>query len=181
MLDVWLHHEDIQELAYLRFLKLNLEYQNIKMGSRTHKHLLFLSWDYVLNQHHTIEYHRCFYSCSLFNKAAIIIAILGQKTLHWQLSNVLPSGKYNCIWGNKLGLKAYVRYFYQIFIFSPNDSPSKTMKFFISKSSFPSQDTQIFVIFSLPFHTFQTQKDKWKRNLWCHELACINLQVRFSK
>ena len=33
--------------------------------------------------------------------------------------------------------------FYQIFSFSPNDS------------SFRSGDIQIFVIFSLPFHTFQ--------------------------
>ena len=40
-----------------------------------------------------------------FKKAAIIIAIRGQKTLHWELSKVLPSGNYNCIWGNKLGLK----------------------------------------------------------------------------
>ena len=29
-----------------------------------------------------------------------------------------------------------------------------------------------------PFHNSQIQKDKWKRNdLWCHELACINLQM----
>ena len=35
---------------------------------------------------------------------------------------------------------------------------------------------QIFVFFSLLFHTFQTQEGKWKwNNLWCHELACINL------
>ena len=46
------------------------------------------------------------------------------------------------------------------------------------KSSFWSRDIQIFVFFPLPFHTFQIQKDKWKwNNLWCHELACINLQV----
>ena len=29
-------------------------------------------------------------------KAAIIIATHGQKTLHWQLSNVILSGMYNC-------------------------------------------------------------------------------------
>ena len=36
-------------------------------------------------------------------------------------------------------LKAFVRYFYQIFMFSPNDSPSKTMKnafYFIKKALF---------------------------------------------
>ena len=41
-----------------------------------------------------------------------------------------------------------------------------------------SRDIHIFVIFSIPFHTFQIQNDKWKwNNLWCHELACINLQM----
>ena len=51
--------------------------------------------------------------------------------------------------------------FYQISVFSPNDSPSKTEKcfFFHLKSSFYSQDIQIFVISPLPFHTFQIQKD----------------------
>ena len=32
------------------------------------------------------------------------------------------------------------------------------------KSSFCSQDIQFLVFFSLPFHTFQIQKDKWKWN-----------------
>ena len=31
-----------------------------------------------------------------FEKAAIIIAMLRQKTLQWQLSKVTPSGMYNC-------------------------------------------------------------------------------------
>ena len=45
------------------------------------------------------------------------------------------------------------------------------------KRSFPSRDIQIFVIFSLPFYTFQIQKDKWKWNNLCYELACINLHM----
>ena len=64
-------------------------------------------------------------------------------------------------------LKLVSAIFYEIFIFSPNDSPSKTMKnvfFFNLKSFFRSQDIQVFVIFSPPFHTFQIQKDKWKYN-----------------
>ena len=63
-------------------------------------------------------------------------------------------------------LKLVPAIFYQIFIFSPNDSPLKTEKCFLFylKSSFRSRDIQIFVIFSLPFHTFQIQKDKWKWN-----------------
>ena len=38
---VVIHHKNIHELASLRFLKLNLEYQNIKMGRRTYEHILF--------------------------------------------------------------------------------------------------------------------------------------------
>ena len=37
---VWLkmkHHENIHKLRSLRFLKLNLEYQNIKLGGRTYE------------------------------------------------------------------------------------------------------------------------------------------------
>ena len=32
-------------------------------------------------------------SAVLFKKTAIVIVILGQKTLYWQLSKVIPSGK----------------------------------------------------------------------------------------
>ena len=49
-------------------------------------------------------------------------------------------------------LKLVSAIFYQIFIFSPNDSPLKTIKCFLfhQKSSFRSRDMRIFVIFSLP-------------------------------
>ena len=58
----------------------------------------------------------------------------------------------------KVKVKACVRYS----ILSPNDSPLKTLKCFLFhlKSSFRSRDIQIFVIFYLPFNTFQIQKDK---------------------
>ena len=48
--------------------------------------------------------------------------------------------------------------FYQIFIFSPNDSPLKTMK-----------SVKFFVIFSLSFYTFQIQTEKWECNNLCHK------------
>ena len=50
-------------------------------------------------------------------------------------------------------LKLVSTIFYQIFIFSPNYSSSKTMKCFLFhlKSSFRSQDIQIFVIFLFLF------------------------------
>ena len=63
-------------------------------------------------------------------------------------------------------LKLVSTIFYQFFIFSPDDSPSKTEKCFLFhlKNSFLSRDIQFFVIFSLPFHAFQIQKNKWKWN-----------------
>ena len=65
--------------------------------------------------------------------------------------------------------------------FSPNDIPSKTEKWilFHLKSSYHSRDIQIFVIFSLPFHNFQVQKDRWKWNdLWCHKLDWVRKKKR---
>ena len=51
---------------------------------------------------------------------------------------------------------------------------------FYLKSSFRSWDIQIIVIFSVPFQTFQIQKDKWERNnSSCHKLGCINLEMKF--
>ena len=76
-----IHHENIHELTSLRFLKLNLEYQNIKMGRRTYEDIFF-----QLNTTVSV----------FFKKAAIIIAILHQKTLQWQLGKVIPSGMFNC-------------------------------------------------------------------------------------
>ena len=53
-------------------------------------------------------------------------------------------------------LKLVSAIFDQISIFSPNDSPSETMKvFFISsKRLFSLSRYSIFVVFSLPSHTF---------------------------
>ena len=67
----------------------------------------------------------------------------------------------------KLYLKLVPAIFYQICIFSSNHSSLKTIKnvfLFHLKSSLRFGDFQFFIIFSLPFHTFQIQKDKWKWN-----------------
>ena len=63
-------------------------------------------------------------------------------------------------------IKAVSAISHGIFIFPQNDNPLKTEKciLFHLKSSFRSPDIQISVIFSLLFHTFQIQKDKWKWN-----------------
>ena len=78
-------------------------------------------------------------------------------------------------------LKACVCYFLSTFYFFTKWQLFKNYEkcfLFLLKCSFLSRDIQIFVIFPLPFHTFQIKKDKWKwNNLWCHELAGINLQM----
>ena len=51
---------------------------------------------HVLSQYHAIGYHSYFYSCSFCKITAMIIAILGQKTLHWQLSKVVLCDMYHC-------------------------------------------------------------------------------------
>ena len=75
--------------------------------------------------------------------------------------------------------KACVCYFLWNYYFFIKWLPFKNYKtcfLFHLRRSFRSQDIQIFVIFSLPFQTFQIEKGKRKwNNLWCHELACINL------
>ena len=87
---VVIHHKNLHELASLRFIKLNLECQNIKIGIRTYEHLFFfLSWDYVLNQHHAIGYHSCFYSFSLFLKSSYYNSYTWSK-------NITLAGKSYC-------------------------------------------------------------------------------------
>ena len=66
-----------------------------------------------------------------------------------------------------VSLKRMSGIFYQFFIFLPNDSPLKTMKyvFFISSQKFFSFSRYSnFVFFFLPFRTFKIQKDKWMWN-----------------
>ena len=80
-----------------------------------------------------------------------------------------------------LSLKLVSAIFYQVFIFFIKWQTFKNYEkcfLFPLKSSFRSRDIQIFVTFSLTFHTFQIQKDKGKwNNLWCHNLGCIDLQI----
>ena len=64
------------------------------------------------------------------------------------------------LWIILILLKLVSPIFYHFF-FSPNDSPSKTMKsdFISSKKLFPFSRYSNFCIFSLPFPTLQTQND----------------------
>ena len=71
--------------------------------------------------------------------------------------------------------------FYQIFVFPPNDSPSKTIKsvfYFIKKALFVFKYSK-FCNFFPSFPHFPDTNGQ--NNLWCNELACINLQMQFLK
>ena len=78
-------------------------------------------------------------------------------------------------------LKASVRYFLSSFYFFTKWWPLKNYEkcFFISSKKLLSfLRYSDFYDFSLHFQSFQIQKNKWKwNNLWCRELACINLQI----
>ena len=78
-------------------------------------------------------------------------------------------------------LQVCVHYFLSIFYFFTKWYPFKNYeKCFLLHLKSSLRSREIFVFFSLPFHTFQIQKDKWKwNNLWCHELACTNFQMYF--
>ena len=74
--------------------------------------------------------------------------------------------------------KACVHYFLSNFYFSPNHSPSKTMKnvLFHLKISFRSQDIQIFVFSSSHFFPVSQCLRGWsKKNLQIHDVInCLN-------
>ena len=84
-----MHHENMHKLASLRFLKLNLEYQNINMGRRTYEHLSFnLHGTGIMQSNTTVV---CMVAVS-FGGVAIMVAILhrgalrsllGERLLWW--------------------------------------------------------------------------------------------------
>ena len=81
---------------------------------------------------------------------------------YWK-SSLLDTGKLQ----HHCHLKAQVCYFLSNFYFFNKWWPFKNYKkcfLFHQKSSFCSQDIQIFLIFSIPFHTLQIQEDKWEWN-----------------
>ena len=90
---------------------------------------------------------------------------------------------YHDVWHALAEIKACVCDFLSNFyIFTKWQSFKNYEKCFLfhQKSSFRPRDIRIFVIFSLPFHSFQIQNDRWKWNyLWRHQLACINLLMQF--
>ena len=73
-------------------------------------------------------------------------------------------------------LKLVSAIFYKIFIFHQMIALQKLWKMFFisSKKLFSFSRYSNFCILSLPLQTFQIQKDKWKWNNSCYELACTN-------
>ena len=62
-------------------------------------------------------------------------------------------GNFHCLF-SLVSIKLVSTIFYQVYIFSPNDSPSKCFLFY-QKSSFSFRDIQNFAIFPIPFHFSQ--------------------------
>ena len=96
--------------------------------------------------------------------------------LHWNISSLGLKFQVSIV-----KFKARVRFVYQVFIFSPNDSPLKKLweMFFVSsKKLFSFSRYSIFCGFFPSFSHFLDPKGQMEvENLWCHELTCINLQM----
>ena len=107
-------------------------------------------------------FHLKIVTCQGLIQAAFDIGILILGTLIWEWPSLIPLFLIKCLFFHEMiALQNYESCF-----------------LFHLISSFGSRDIEIFVVFSLPLYTFQTQKDKWKwNNLRCHELACINWQI----
>ena len=90
-----MHHENMHKLASLRFLKLNLEYQNINMG-RTYEHLSFNFYGTGIMQSSTTVV--CMVAVSI-GGAAIVVAMLDRGSLHLWLGGIMPSGMSSCGFG----------------------------------------------------------------------------------
>ena len=81
------------------------------------------------------------------------------------------------IW-TPLIVKACVNYFISIFFHQIIALQKLWKLFFISSRMLFSFSRYSNVCNFFPFQTFQIQKGKWNwNNLWCHEMACINLQM----
>ena len=115
-----------------------------------------------------IRFYRCLLQENLFVTAA-------QDFLHYALNMWTREALYRLY---SLSPLFFIKFLFFHQMIALQKRFEKCFSFHL-KSFFHSWDIQIFVIFPLPFYTFEIQKNKWKwNNLWCHELACINLQVQ---
>ena len=78
-----MHHENMHKLASLRFLNLNLEWQNINMGRKTYEYLFFFFRETCSKSPSCNRIPQLFLELqSVLIAAAIIVATHGKKTLH---------------------------------------------------------------------------------------------------
>ena len=91
-----IHHESIHELAPLRFIKLNLEYQNIKMRRRTYQHIFFSFMRLYSYSASCNRIPQCFYSCTHFFKSSYQNSYTWTKKITLALSKVIPFGMCSC-------------------------------------------------------------------------------------
>ena len=117
----------------------------------------------------------CFMWCFIVRKMVMLKVILLALLFMIRIRFLVDKSITYILWsryGNTL-VKACVRYFLPNFDFCIKWKAFKNYEkcfLFHLKSYFHSRDIQIFVIFSLPFHTFQIQKGKWK---WNNVINCL--------
>ena len=90
-----MHYKNIHELASLGFLKLNLEWENIKMGRKTYEGLFFSFMTIVLNHHHAIDIRVVSIAAVIFNSCSYYNSYTWSKNITFKLSKVILSGMYN--------------------------------------------------------------------------------------
>ena len=137
---------DVQEDFLSKKDKINLFIQccNCIQPTAHFSRWISQNWNFKIKYFSVLNASSCNFFSNNFLKT-------GKMTIAWGIWRLL------CIWLLKVVSDIF------LFFFLPNDSVSKIMKnvfLFHLKSSFPPWDIDFFVIFSLPFYTFQIQKDK---------------------
>ena len=84
-----IHHENIQESASLRYLNLNLESQNIRVGRKTYEYLFFSFMGLCFKSPSCNRIPVVSIAAVFFKVAAFIIATHGQKPGKVKLSYTL--------------------------------------------------------------------------------------------
>ena len=85
-------NENIHKLASLRYLKLNLEYQNTEMEENFRRCIFSMRLCSKSTSCNRIPQLLLLVAVFYFKTTTLMISIFGHKTLHCQLRIVIPSG-----------------------------------------------------------------------------------------